>query len=445
MTKTLLWALFVLIDAYLFLPWLFIRIITRFRVAAEPQVPFKTVVIVGASFSGLAAYREFQKWSNRRNARFRIILLDQKDYFEYTPGILRLFCEPSLFPKLAKSLSSYNGFIQGRVVRISATRVTYLESPTKTSPKSIPFDYLIMATGSTYSYPISPSPTSEIKLDARARGWYHSAAQLQNASSILILGGGAVGTELAAEIVDHDSCKRKSVTIVEASPTLLPLFPRATSRYAEEWLRKRGVNLILGDKLQSWDDVSCRLQNGTVLKADLVFVCFGNDPNSAPLLQPQNSLRITGSNSTRKQFVKVDAYLRAGTPNVFCCGDVAEPPTEGLKQAFHAEAMGHLAAENVIRTAAGRFPLHLYPEDLTGGVDKMPFVTVLSLGQYDGVIGFNSLSVAGPLSAIMKWIIEWTKIEQMLGKPLGCWIWLLGDAVAYFVSRIFLRPVSKTK
>ena len=140
-----------------------------------------------------------------------------------------------------------------------------------------------------------------------------------------------------------------------------------------------------------------------------------------------------------------DAFLRAeGRRNVFCCGDVAAPPTEGVKQAFHAEVMGHVAAENVNRLASGR-PYMRYPEDATSGSHQMPLVYVLSLGKWDGIMGFNDLVVPGPLAAVLKWIIEWTKVRQMLGRPVGTLVWIIGDAVTFFLSRTFIKPVPHGK
>ena len=50
----------------------------------KPTEPPKTVVIVGASFGGLAAQREL---SGRRDVKVKLI--DFKNYFEYTPGVRR--------------------------------------------------------------------------------------------------------------------------------------------------------------------------------------------------------------------------------------------------------------------------------------------------------------------------------------------------------------------
>ena len=35
----------------------------------------------------------------------------------------------------------------------------------------------------------------------------------------------------------------------------------------------------------------------------------------------------------------------------------------------------------------------------------------ISLGKYDAVMGFNGLVMSGWIAALMKWILEWTKVR----------------------------------
>jgi hypothetical protein len=75
----------------------------------------------------------------------------------------------------------------------------------------------------------------------------------------------------------------------------------------------------------------------------------------------------------------------------------------------------------------------------------MPMIYVLSLGNWDGALGFNSLVAPGPLVVIVKWIVEWTKIRQILGRPVGVLVWLIGDELVFFLSKNFLPPVPTEK
>lgn len=51
--------------------------------------PSKTVVIVGGNFAGISTLRELL--AKKEDMNLKIIMIDQRDYSEYTPGILRLF------------------------------------------------------------------------------------------------------------------------------------------------------------------------------------------------------------------------------------------------------------------------------------------------------------------------------------------------------------------
>lgn len=483
----------------------------------------RTVIIVGGNFAGLAALRELLAWQKNQDD-LNIVLIDQRDYSEYTPGILRLFCEPGRFFQMAQALPETSPScnfvrIEGTVTSIVAEDpleqqrrtkmkkvVTYVptnatafvdEDPNNveslTPTKTQSYDYLILATGATYCDPISPAtpkvggrPTpSTFSLAGRYKEWEKAHEKLKGAKRVLILGGGAVGVELAAEILDHASSLGNqntsrnntfgvSVTIVDAQTTLVPLFPRAVGAYAEDWLSQRGADLRLGESLHSWNDRSCTLSDGTVLQADVVYVCFGNRPNSEMIAgsdvdaeeRNQRSSSSQGNGDkffslTRRRNVVVKDTLQLAVRNHdeggdsefsntpwFACGDVASPPSNDEKQAFQAEVQGKLAAKNVIKmiepTLASSGPrLYKYPQDISGS-DTVPLVFVLSLGKHDGVLGFNSLCIRGPLAAIVKWILEHTKVSQMRGRLLGNLIWKIGDAVVFFLSRTLLPSPSSS-
>jgi hypothetical protein len=138
----------------------------------------------------------------------------------------------------------------------------------------------------------------------------------------------------------------------------------------------------------------------------------------------------------------------------FACGDVASPPTNDEKQAFQAEMQGKVAAKNVIKLLESESevtnhhhelqpppPLLRYPQDIAGS-DRIPLVFVLSLGRYDGVLGFNNICIPGPFAAVVKCILEYTKVSHMRGRMLGKLIWKIGDAVTLFLSRTVFPPSS---
>merc|ERR1712008_480234 len=60
-------------------------------------------------------------------------------------------------------------------------------------------------------------------------------------------------------------------------------------------------------------------------------------------------------------------------------------------------------------------------------------------GRYDGVLGFNGFAFPGSLAAIVKWILEYTKVSQMRGRLMGNLIWKIGDVATLFLSRTLFR------
>jgi NADH dehydrogenase FAD-containing subunit len=386
----------------------------------------KTVVIVGASFGGLAACHELAD-----DRRFKVILIDQREYFEYTPGVLRLFCQPGMLKEMARQLPrGSHELVIGQVTSTSHDHVVV------GGTRRVDLDYLILATGADYRQPITPC-LADSTLAARSATWHREAARVCSARSVLILGGGAVGTELAAEIVCHFPGKR--VTLVDALPNLVPLFPRKTIDKTESWFRERGVELLLGELLEKWDDSSCTTQAGRVIEADIVFVCFGMRCNSQSVAKGDMASCLG-----KRQEVQVNDFFQVGdNSNVFAIGDVMAHPTREIKQAYYAEMNGHAVALNVKRHYEGRDMIR-YPEAISGAAVN-PLVYVVSLGRYDGSLGFNNLVVNGSVAALMKWIIEWTKVAQMEGRPIGIAIWAIGDALTFWLSRVCLRPAAKDR
>eukprot|EP00946_MAST-07B_sp_MAST-7B-sp1_P003654 g3654.t1 len=404
----------------------------------------RTVVIVGGSFGGLTALRGLTNYPN-----IRVVLVDQRKYFEYVPGVLRLFCDPSLHasitrPMPGQSPSSFTSheFVHGRVKRIDESSVvvrTFGESDDantadKAAEITIPYDYIVIATGADYRAPITPLP-NETNFRTRHLTWNEQAARLKAAKSVLILGGGAVGTELAAEIACH--FPDKTISIVDGQERLLPLFPRATSDHATRWFEDRGVELLMGQTISDITDKGCFLKKaGRTLEADLVFVCFGMRPNTAMIKDGDMSACLTD-----RGVIQVNEHLQVeGFPRAFAVGDAMVHPAKEIKQAYYAELNGKAAAENILRCIVKK-PLLKYPDDIVGA-PVSPLVYVVSLGRYDGSLGFNQLTINGSLAALVKFVLEWTKVKQMEGRPIGLAVWAFGDAMSFFLSKWVLKPKS---
>ena len=100
---------------------------------------------------------------------------------------------------------------------------------------------------------------------------------------MLIIGGGVVGVEFAAEIALRQ--KHIRVTVADVAPRLLPTLPSVAGERAAAVLAKAGVRLLLGAPLtRIAGGAGMRSEyatpGGDAVAADVVYMCVGARPNS---------------------------------------------------------------------------------------------------------------------------------------------------------------------
>ena len=153
----------------------------------------KKVIIIGGGFAGALITKNLEK-------EYNTTLIDTKDYFEFTPGVLRTIVEPFHVKKiqlLHKDYLKHTKLINAEVSVIDGKNVYYKKGA---KVKKISFDYLVIASGSSYNPPIKNK--NVIAMD-RAKELKHAFEQVKKSEKIIVAGGGPVGVELAAEIITH--------------------------------------------------------------------------------------------------------------------------------------------------------------------------------------------------------------------------------------------------
>jgi dihydrolipoamide dehydrogenase len=164
--------------------------------------------------------------------------------------------------------------------------------------------------------------------------------------SMLIIGGGAVGSEWACVF----SAFGTQVTLVEMLPTLLPLEDEDMGKTLARSLQRQGVIVHTEAKLEEIAQGDDGLSVGVLtlkdgkqerVSAEKVLIGVGRKPNSADL-----GLETLGVTLDRRGFVEVDEYLRTSAGNVYAIGDVT-----GKQLLAHlASHQGVAAAEAIAGT-----------------------------------------------------------------------------------------------
>ena len=417
----------------------------------KPNKP--SVVIVGGSFAGLRTQRELSD-------DFDVTLVDLKDYFEYTPGVLRLFTQPHRLRCLAAPLPRARNKVhvgEATAVESGAVRVrTRGAAGAEPVEVELPYDYLVLACGT--AYPCAPvKPTAEQpSLSSRQAAWDAAAAELREAPSAIVIGGGLVGVELAAEIAE--AFPAKQLTLITSGPTLCSTLSRRVGSGVKGWLEKRGVSVRFNAPVESVDVAAgeVTLRSGAVVSAAVVYDCRGNgEPNGAKLIndeaKEEGDEGDEGEAVDGKGRLVVDETLRSrfGGGNVFAAGDaMALAPCADLKLGHTAELNADVVAENIKHLAAhggggggggGAEGLATYPHGAVGAA-VAPRVFCVSLGEAYGIVSFNGVVVEGSIGAVVKGVLEWTKVAACAERPIGVYFWKFGDAAANFLSRRVLPP-----
>ncbi|WP_308161013.1 FAD-dependent oxidoreductase [Cellulomonas sp. GbtcB1] len=161
---------------------------------------------------------------------------------------------------------------------------------------------------------------------------------------VVVVGGGYIGTELAAALVQNDT----RVTLVFTQDVLTgSTFPAALARKVERRYADAGVTLLRGAKVSSTesgpDGVVVTLDDGRTLAADGVVVGAGLEIETD--LARAAGLEVDDG-------VVVDDRLRTSDPHVWAAGDVAQYPDRllGRRRVEHvdnATTMGRQAGRNL--------------------------------------------------------------------------------------------------
>ena len=226
---------------------------------------------------------------------------------------------------------------------------------------------------------------------------------------VAIIGAGATGTELAAELhrtvrevvaqgLDRVSTERDvRIILIEAADRVLPALPERLSKKALELLEQLGVEVRTGAKVSEVRADGVMLADGQFIASELVVWSAG--VKGPDFLAKLDGLEVTRSN----QLVVQPTLQTTRDPDVFAIGDCAAAPRQGFDtpvppraQAAHQQAS--FMFEQIKRKLAGKA---LEP------FGYRDFGSLVSLGQYStvgnlmGGLGGKSLFIEGLFARLM--------------------------------------------
>ena len=255
----------------------------------------RRVLVIGAGFSGLLAARDLA-------GDFEVTVVDAKEYFEYTPGVLRAFVHPEHFDALSFTYQSVLErkmgvkFLWGEVKQLDAERrIAHIKPMFSKSTEEVPFDYCVVAAGCNFGvfHKWGESlwfPT--VHEDARPEGsWSHIDERFiegrrrhileeheklnalnEKRAKVLIVGAGFIGVEWATELQHY--FPNLTITIIDFLPKCLGPLPESAANYCDNYMKENGINRYYGIKYAP-NEPGFYEKIGFTAPPDATYVCVG--------------------------------------------------------------------------------------------------------------------------------------------------------------------------
>ena len=372
------------------------------------------VVVVGAGFGGMQTAQSLAK------SGADVLLIDRNNYNTFVPLLYQVAAaqiEPeSIAYPLRTVLRRAN---KTQFMLANVRRVDFDHQLIETDNAVVPYDYLVLATGSQTQFMAVPGAADYAfplrTLDQSVALRNHILHRFEQAVrepdpmrrkqllSFVIVGGGPTGVEMAGTLVELKKSLRcdypgldwqdMQIVLVQSGDNLLTNLPAKLGRYTARKLNKLGVTLYFNVRVSRVTDSTVELSDGCTLSAGTVVWAAGLEAT-----MPETAV---APQTARKQKLKVRSTLQlTDYANVYAIGDVAYAEHNGKPLtgvAPEALQQGVAVARNIRRQLLGKSP--------------KPF-SYLNKGRLAIIGGYAGVGKIGPflLTGFLPWLM-WLSVH----------------------------------
>ncbi|WP_333646709.1 FAD-dependent oxidoreductase [Lacrimispora sp.] len=130
---------------------------------------------------------------------------------------------------------------------------------------------------------------------------------------IAVIGGGFIGIEIAENLQKAGF----SITLVEAASQILRPFDDDMVQILHKTLMDHDINLILGDKVESFEENKVILASGKEIETGAVVMAIGVSPETQLAKEAGLEIGETGA-------IKVNRHYQTSDPSIYAVGDAVE-------------------------------------------------------------------------------------------------------------------------
>jgi NADH dehydrogenase len=329
------------------------------------------VVIAGAGFGGLEAAKAL------RTAAADVIVIDKQNHHCFQPLLYQVATAALSPADVAWPIRSILRKQRNATVLMAEIRgVDMAKRIVHTDSISVPYDFLVLATGATHSYfghdewaEVAPG-LKRIEDATRIRRRILIAferaeltadeTERRRLLTFVIVGAGATGVEMAGAITEvarqtlamdfrRIDPKASRIVLIEAGPRLIPALPANLSDYVQRTLAQKGVEVMTSTRVVGCDARGVDLEHGRIDAATIIWAAGVVASPAARWLDAEHD---------RAGRVKVNPDLSvSGHPEIFAIGDTAAAmdlagrATPGIAPA--AKQMGRYVGRLIAARIAG--------------------------------------------------------------------------------------------
>jgi NADH:ubiquinone reductase (H+-translocating) len=332
------------------------------------------VLILGGGFGGVGAARALKK------AEVDVTLIDKNDYHTFQPLLYQVATD--LLETAACGHPLRDLFHEEPHVAVHEATVTGIDLAGRevqfAEMAPLTYDYLVLGLGARvnffgvegadqHAFPMYTLADAVRLKEHVLKKWEAAdrdpALLADGAVNVVVVGGGPTGIESAGALAelyrsnfaqDYPGIPQDQarIILVEAGSALMSMFRADIRSYTKKALEKRGVEVLLGEVVESIEPTRVALKSGTVIEAHTLI--WGAGLQASPLA---DSLGVELQRGNRIP-VQPDLSI-AGHPEVFAVGDIAwitDTKTNDVLPQLGSVALqaGEHAGENVARLVAGK-------------------------------------------------------------------------------------------
>jgi len=284
----------------------------------------KTTVILGGGGAGLFTGATIKQFSPKD----KVIMISDEDLFCRcsSPYVItqRAKFEHTIMPD---SMTTDMGIelIKGLALSVDKEKkVVNFQRKNVSGTENIKYDTLVFATGvRAFIPPFEGCDLKKVLPMRRGEDLEKILKTLQNARSVVVVGGGVIGVEMASAIREQKG-KNFPVSIIDINSKILT--PSANPQFSDliqSHLESQNIHLYMDSMVQKIEDknqqksitFSTKNEGQNQIEADFVILATGGRANTG--------IASEAGIQTEKFGIPVNEFFQTSEPNIYAVGDVA--------------------------------------------------------------------------------------------------------------------------